>query len=162
MSSKTPIVKQIAWLSLLPQIIALAIFFFVIKSSGFKEPFLLAAILYFVIAMLLRYSISFHHRRGMSYLKKKKYKEAIEMYKKSYSYFSKHPWIDKYRFITLFSSSRISYTEMALLNIAFSYAQVGDGENSKKYYDKTLKEFPDSEIAKTSLNMINSFNKTKA
>jgi len=32
----------------------------------------------------------------------------------------------------------------------------GDGKKSKAYYEKTLAEFPDSEIAKTSLQMFQS------
>jgi len=45
---------------------------------------------------------------------------------------------------------------MALLNIAFCYGQSKDGKRYKKYYKKTLTEFPDSEIAKASLRMFES------
>ena len=73
----------------------------------------------------------------------------------SYGFFNKKQWIDKYRFIILLSASRISYKEMALLNIAFCYGQLGDGKRSREFYEKTLTEFPDSEMAKTALNMLN-------
>lgn len=163
MSSKTPVVKQTALLSLIPQIIILALFFFLFWWLNFRYPLFTATIVFLALTTILRFSMAFHHRRGMWYFKKKKYKEAIEMYKKSYLYFSKHPWIDRFRYITLFSSSKISYKEMALLNIAFSYSQIGDGENSEKYYKKTQSEFPDSEMAKTALKMIDSIkeNETK-
>ncbi len=42
------------------------------------------------------------------------------------------------------------------MNIAFCYGQSGDGKKSKAYYEKTLAEFPDSEIAETSLQMFQS------
>ena len=50
---------------------------------------------------------------------------------------------------------------MALLNIAFCHAQLGNGELAKEYYQKTLHEFPDSGMAKASLNMIETFEKEK-
>lgn len=53
----------------------------------------------------------------------------------------------------MLSSSRISYTEMALANIAFCYGQLGEGAKSKEYYENILKEFPDSQIAIVSLKM---------
>ncbi len=45
---------------------------------------------------------------------------------------------------------------MALLNIAFCYGQSGNGKRSKEYYEKTLREFSNSEIAKASLQMFES------
>jgi hypothetical protein len=44
---------------------------------------------------------------------------------------------------------------MALCNIAFCYGQTGNGEKSEYYYNVTLKEFPNSLLAKAALNMIN-------
>ena len=92
----------------------------------------------------------------MTLVKKEKYEQAIEAFQKSYSFFSKYTWIDQYRFITMLSSSKISYREMALLNIAFCYSQIYNGKNSKDYYLKTIQYFPNSEVAKASLKMIRS------
>lgn len=39
---------------------------------------------------------------------------------------------------------------------AFCYGQSGDGKRSKEFYEKTLREFPNSEIAKASLRMFES------
>jgi hypothetical protein len=46
---------------------------------------------------------------------------------------------------------------MALNNIAFSYSQIGEGEKSVLYYSRMLAEYPDSDLAKTALNFINTF-----
>ncbi len=62
--------------------------------------------------------------------------------------------MDKLRFITLLSASRISYTEMALLNIAFCYSQLGDVVAMKLYYQKAAEEFQSSETAKQALRVI--------
>ena len=47
---------------------------------------------------------------------------------------------------------------MALINAAYCYAQVGDGQKAVEFYKKTLHQFPDSEIAKGGLNMIYALN----
>ena len=44
---------------------------------------------------------------------------------------------------------------MALLNIAFCYSQKGNGSKAKEYYEKTLQQFPGSEMAKSALRMLN-------
>ena len=71
-------------------------------------------------------------------------------------FFCMHTWIVKYRYLTLLSSSKVSYTEMALMNIVFCYAQLNDVKLAKEYCQKTLEYFSDSETAKSTLNMISS------
>jgi tetratricopeptide (TPR) repeat protein len=161
MSSKKPIVRQTAWVSLLPHLILLALLMYVFSLfiQSFNMAVLSASASYLVISFTLRYTIPRNHRRGIVLFKADKYPQAIEEYKKSYEFFRKHAWIDKYRFITLLSSSRISYTEMALNNIAYCYAQTGNAELAKQYYQKTLDLFPDSALAKSALNMIQVFEK---
>ena len=45
---------------------------------------------------------------------------------------------------------------MALLNMAFAYSQIGNGQKSKEIYEQVLKEFPNSEMAKAALRMFES------
>jgi len=132
----------------------LLLYWLTIKS--FIAALYLACITYLTISLSVRLSITRKHRKGAFLCKGENYKAAIIEFEKSYEFFTKHKWIDTYRYITLLSSSRISYTEMALLNIAFCSSQIGDGITAKKYYEKTLEQFPDSEVAKTSLTLIRS------
>ena len=159
MSSGKPIIRQISWLFVIPQflLMGLLILLFGILIKPFIAALYMALFIYLLISYSLRLGIPRSHRKGVSYFKENRYSLALEEFKKSYEFFTEHIWIDKYRFITLMSASKISYTEMALLNIAFCYGQMGQGEMSKKYYEISLHEFPDSQIAKTSLNMISSF-----
>jgi tetratricopeptide (TPR) repeat protein len=126
------------------------------RFIGFQNYVFAGAIIYLAISFLLRFGVPFHHRKGIALFKKDSFIEAIPFFEKSYAFFNRNKWIDKYRYITLLSSSRASYTEMALLNIAFCYGQSGDGKKSKEYYEKTLSEFPNCEIAKASLRMFES------
>ena len=114
-----------------------------------------------VLSYVLRTLIPKDHRNGMKKVKTEDFRNAIPDFEKSYDYFQKNDWIDKYRFLVLLSSSRISYKEMALNNIAFCYGQIGQGEKSREYYERTLKEYPDSGIAKAGLRLLNSTNEDK-
>jgi tetratricopeptide (TPR) repeat protein len=156
MSSRTPILKQVAWISLLPQLTFMGLLilgFYLFDSS---EPILHGTLTYFAISFGLRTLIPKDHKQGMALVKEQRFSDAIPYFQKSYDFFSKNQLIDKYRYLTLFSSSGISYKEMALCNIAFCYSQIGDGKTAIEYYTRTLKEFPGSGIAQTALRMLHS------
>lgn len=158
MASSKPIVRQIAWISLIPQLLFMAVLYIIymlfIKSKFFA--IYLTFITYLIISVTLKLWIPHNHRKGIALFKANQYEQAIEEFQKSYLFFSNYIWIDRFRFITLLSSSRVSYREMALLNIAFCYSQIGDGNKSKDYYLQTIEQFPNSEMANTSLRMIES------
>jgi tetratricopeptide (TPR) repeat protein len=156
MKSNVPVIRQINFLSIVPQLVIMGIFFIIWKLINVSDPFLSMLLTYLIISISLRFIIPRDQRNGMSLIKQEKFSEAIEYFEKSYDFFSRHNWIDKYRFLTLLSSSRMCYKEMALANIAFCYGQIGNGLKSKEYYEKTLQEFPDNGIAKAGLNLINS------
>ncbi|HEX3165740.1 MAG TPA: tetratricopeptide repeat protein, partial [Chitinophagaceae bacterium] len=71
-------------------------------------------------------------------------------------YFAKNNWVDKYRYLTLLSSSKMTYKEMGLCNIAFCYSQTGNGQKAKEYYEQALREFPENGLAIAALNMLKS------
>lgn len=158
MASSKPVIRQIAWISVIPQGVYIALLYALCKALG--EPAELcrcfALIGYLLTHFLLRYLVPRNHRKGISLFKSGRYSQAIGEFEKSYAYFTRHAWIDKYRMIVLFSSSKISYREMALLNMAFCYTQLGDGGRAKEYYEEALEKFPDSEIAKSALKMLDS------
>ena len=156
MSSKTPMVRQVAWISLVPQLIfmgALIFGFYLLNSS---DPIIHGALSYLAISLGLRISIPKDHRKGITLVKEHRFLEAIPHFEKSYEFFTHNLWIDKYRFLTLLSSSNISYREMALCNIAFCYSQTGDGKKAIEYYTRALQEFPGSMIAQMALKMLHS------
>jgi tetratricopeptide (TPR) repeat protein len=159
MSSKVPTIKQIAWISLIPQLGLLALLMAAYYYFEVEEFILYGAATYLVISYLLRTQIPKQHREGMFLVKRQDFAAAIPRFEKSFDYFTKNEWIDKYRYFILLSSSRASYKEMALINIAFCYSQIGDGDMAKKYYNKTLDLFPGSMMASTALKMIKSVEK---
>jgi len=156
MSSKIPTVKQISWISIIPQLIIMGIIISLWYFFYPEKAVLFGSLTFLTISLSLRYLIPKNHRKGISNVKKGYFKDAISNFKKSYEFFNKNKWIDKYRFLTLLSSSRISYKEMALNNIAFCYGQIGNGIKSKEFYERTLKEYPESGLARAGLNLLNS------
>lgn len=157
MKSKVPVSSNINWLYVILQILIfcffIAIFYFLVP-----EFFIFYAyFFYFTLYIVLKTQIPKYHRKGMSLVKKELFAEAIPFFKKSYDFFNKNNWIDKYRWITFFSASDWCYKEIALTNIAFCYGQLGNGTKAKEFYDLTLQHFPNNAIAITGLRMINSF-----
>ena len=114
------------------------------------------ALTYLIISQSLRRTITREHRKGMDKIKLEDFENAIPHFENSYEFFKRHHWLDKYRYLTLLSSGKMTYKEMALNNIAFCYGQMGNGEVSKEYYERTLNEFPQSGIAKAGLRLLNS------
>jgi tetratricopeptide (TPR) repeat protein len=155
MNSKMPVIKQTAVISVIPHFLILALLIYAISFiiSDILNQTIAAIMIYYVILYSLRH-IAWHHRKGMKFYKKRDYSKAIPMFLKSYNFFKNHEWLDKYRFIFLLSSSHLTYREMALINIAFCNTQIKEGQEAKKYYELAMKEFPESQMAKMGLNMM--------
>jgi len=85
------------------------------QYSGSDEAALWAAMVYLVLAYGLRYFVPIDHRKGLRELKQGNYSEALLHFKKSYDFFSEHPLVDRFRVFTMFSASKLSYREMAVM-----------------------------------------------
>lgn len=149
-------VRQVAWISLLPQLAVMGLLvlgYYVLDSSA---PLLYGLLSYLVLSFLLKMSIARFHRRGIQLVKGGAWAEAIDLFEKSYAFFSRNRWVDAYRFLTLLDSSKISYREMALCNIGFCYGQMGDRKAAMAAYGKAVEEFPESALAMAALHMLQS------
>ncbi len=156
MASTVPIVRQIAWISLIPQLLLMGLFIYVFHLLNLVNPFIFGALTYLILSFGLRNLIAKNHRKGINFIKQQKFTDAIPYFHESIDYFSKNAWIDKYRFMTILSSSKMSYREMGLCNIAFCYSQTGDGQKAKEFYQQTLKDYPENGMAIAGLNMLKS------
>ncbi|MCP4443030.1 MAG: tetratricopeptide repeat protein [Aureispira sp.] len=149
--SKTPFVRQIAWVAVGTQFLIIIGLVFLLKALGVKEYLIIGTGVYISLTVILQFIVPRYHRKGIALLRKKKYAEALEVFKESRSFFEKKPWVDRYRAITALSSSSMSYREMALLNIGFCYIQLGDNQKAKNAYTKALEEYPNSGLAISAL-----------
>ena len=98
-------------------------------SDSWKHAFIFGGLTYFTLAWTLRLILQHHHRKGMQFLRRKNYEAAAEAFRNSQRFYESHPWVDQYRFITMFSSSAIPYWQMALNNLGICYLYMG--ENTK-------------------------------
>jgi tetratricopeptide (TPR) repeat protein len=112
------------------------------------------AVAYVICSYSARALIPRAHRRGTLLARNEQFEEAIRAHEESYAFFTRHAWIDRYRAITMLTPSAMSYREIALVNIAFAYSQMGDGAKAKEFYRRALDEFPDSGLASASLKLI--------
>ncbi len=162
MNSNVPIVTQFTWKAMPPQLLMILIFStfsYFLKFNDFLGLHgLFAYVIYGSIIQLLLWLVISNiylknHNNGINLVKQEMYSDAIRYFVDSYDLISKHSWVDKYRHF-LGASSKIAYREMDLNNIAFCYGQIGEKEKSIEYYNLTLKEFPDSGLAKAALKLI--------
>jgi hypothetical protein len=119
MASNVPTVKQVAWISMIPQLTVMGLLIYVYYIFQFQEPFLYGSLTYVGLSLFLRNFVAKDHRDGMRLVKQQNFMDAIYKFEKSVGFFTKNNWLDKYRFLTLLSSSKMTYKEMGLCNIAF-------------------------------------------
>jgi len=159
MKSQSPVIRQVAWISMIPQMLVMGALVIGWDSIYPSKGFIYGAGTYLIISVFLRNYLAKDHRSGMQKVKLGDFESAIPDFQRSYDFFTKHEWLDRYRYLTLLSSSRMSYKEMALTNIAFCHSQVGDGDQAKAYYERTLELFPGNVIATSALKILASGSK---
>ncbi len=147
MAQKIPVIRNTNLSYFIPQVATALLLVSLLYGLGNEHYFLLGLALYFLLSFYLKVLIPKWHRKGIFALKKGKLDLAVLAFERSYAYFHRYPWIDKYRAFTLLSSSRYSYIEMALMNMIYCLEQMGDHKTAKKYHQRLKQEFPDNTYA---------------
>ncbi len=115
---KPKIVRKRNWLFEMIILVEIAIFpvvwYLILKDA--RQALLVGGITYLALAWTLRLTVNRHHRRGVRCLKKQQYEEALGCFIRSEAFFTRYPWVDHFRVLTLFTSSAFSFREMALQN----------------------------------------------
>ena len=88
------------------------------------------------------------HRKGLYYLRKGELEGAVFAFQKSYEFFTRFSWIDTYRAFTLFSTSALSYREMALMNMVYCYNQLGKKKEAQKFHSLLARDYPNNSFLK--------------
>ncbi len=152
--SKTPIVRPVSWLNAAATLGILAVFVLVGYVLNRTSGVFFGAVIYLALSQLLRRVIPRHHRNAIRHCKRREYELAIPEFQKSVAFFRDYEWIDRFRAVTMLSAAGMWYREMAITSLGFCYAQIGDGPNARKNYEQCLKEFPDNEMAKSALRLM--------
>jgi len=154
MAHDLPVTRSINYFYLILQIVFVAVLYVGFQYSGSDEAGLWAAMTYLVIAYGTRYFVPIDHRRGMRELKQGDYEKALVSFEKSFDFFSKHSWVDRFRMFTTFSVSKLCYREIAMVNKAFTLVCLGRKEEAKALYEACLEEYPKNSIAFYGLKML--------
>ena len=121
-------------LVLLEGLVIFAIWWLILDSR--KHILLCGAITYLALAWTLRLIFQRHHRKGMKLLRRKQLSEAAVSFQNSFHFYKKYPWIDKYRFITMFSSNAIPFQQMALNNLGICCLHLGRDREALEAFEK--------------------------
>ena len=157
MRSKVPFVKkEIAWLSLIPRLLYLGLLCLAFYPLDKKNFFIYAIIVHSLITFGLRkWALPAVVHSSVALIKEGKFEEAIPYIKESIDYYDKHPWIDKYRFLLMVSSSKLCIMELLLCNLAYCHLQIGDVKIAKLTYEEVLRRYPENANARVQLQTIN-------
>lgn len=145
-------------LSFIPHILFVLAFACIAHILHLQSPLLVGtftgSLAYIAAASLLKRIIPTHHRRALKYLKKLDFQKAAENFEQSYLFFKKHPYLDKFRVFTILSASKLSYHDLALLNMAYCHFQLGQKKKSRICYQKILQKNPKNKFAQAGLEKI--------
>ena len=109
MSSKVPFIsKEIVWLSTVPRIVFLAVLCLAFYQLDRKYFFQFAFIVFLIVTFgLRRFAFPAAVRRSVALIRDANFADAIPHIERSIEFYSKHLWIDKYRFVLMVSSSKM-------------------------------------------------------
>ncbi len=158
MGNTIMVVRQRSWLLTIPQV-AILFLLIVLGYVLFKQQWgwwSLAVGLYvfLIYRFIVRWAFMGDFYRARRKLVRGEYEEALRLYEKVYEFFSKHPWLDRFRYLILLTPSKRMIRETALNNIVYCYFQLGDKAKVKSALDRFLGEFPDNIFAKSALEFI--------
>lgn len=147
------------WLMVIFQVFMFFCAGILVYMTGLMPDFLISLFLGTAILVvyyyLIRNTLNLDFARGIRSVKSGKFKDAASSFEKSASFFAKYPFLDTWRFIILLSSSQYGYREMALTNLGFVYAKLGDHILSKKNYEMCIELNPKNKSALAALSLIN-------
>lgn len=153
-----PLINYISWKSVLPPLlvatvlILLAKFLFPVRDLA--EAFIIGGGVFVAYTFGARHFIASANRKGLKAVARKDYDAAIEHFNRSYAFFSEHEWLDRFRSITLMSSSLWSYREMALMNILTANVRKKDFAAASEACRRVLEEFPENQIVRSTYEML--------
>jgi tetratricopeptide (TPR) repeat protein len=157
MQTKVPLAKQETdWLAIIPRILLMAVLCLLVYRFDHRLFVFYGLFLYLAITIpLKRLLLPASLYESVKLIKQENFEDAIPFIQEDVDYFTKKAWIDKFRFLLMISSSKRTFREMSLCNMAYCLLQIGNVKESKALYEEILIQYPENIIAKAGLNNIN-------
>ena len=142
MAVSVPTTRSVNWVFLVPMLAMTFVVLLVCLAAFGDRGVWIGLILWIGYSLLSKELFAKHHRRGIRLIRRGVFEQAIDCFDRSYDFFTRHPWLDRWRCLVMLSASRASYCEMALCNKAFCLAQIGEGDAALSVYRQCDAEFP--------------------
>jgi hypothetical protein len=131
-----PVVRQLQWMGLIPQFVAIAVFAVIVRVAfpnlGVPVDIFIGALVYLIFCRVMRARFVRDHQNGMRAYHAQKFQDAISHFEASYRFFSKHRRLDTWRSLLFGVASPNPYRIIALCNMAYCYSQTGEGQRAIK------------------------------
>lgn len=114
---------------------------------GPVDAALVGAFPYALGTMAVRPLLTWHHRAGVRALRRGRFADAVADFEASLDFFTRHPLLDRYRFVLLLSAGAAGYRELAMCNLAYAHARAGDREAALAWCDRALADYPGNPVA---------------
>ncbi len=144
--SNVPMIDRISWKAMLLQFLFMVLCYSVAAAFYPEEAFLLGVGSYFLVTVVLKYTMMMPFRKGIAYVRMGHFSDAISSFGQSIEFLDKNPWVDQYRAILLANPSAFSYKELALHNTAFAQNELGEKKEANKTLKRLREEFPESKL----------------
>ena len=156
MPSKITFVRQETnWFAFIPKLILLAVLCVCFYPLDKREYVVFAVFVFFVITLAARWAfLTEDLHQSIKHIRNAAFAEAIPFIEKSFDYYTQRAWIDKYRFALQISSSKSTFREICIGNLAYCYVRLGEPLKAKALYEALLREYPANKNAKLMLDDI--------
>jgi len=108
----------------------------------------------FLILLIPRFFLAKWHRLGMKRLGESNFEEARNCFNKMYFMMKSSKVLRHLELFLLANTSDMTYAEISLCNIAYTYVAQNDIQNAVIAYNRVLEEFPANVMAKSTLKLI--------
>ena len=155
MPRRVPVVRELRWLYVVPQLIAGSVSVGIcLAAFGYPTGLLLGASIYLAYSFGSRAIFARHHKAGVRRVFRRQWAAALPCFQQSQAFFERFAWLDRYRQIFLMSPSGASYHEMALVNQAVCLVHLDRGAEARALYQRVLEVYPDSPMAEAALKAL--------
>ncbi len=123
--------------------------------------FVAGYVFFYILRRVPQYILLKHHIRGLKLMKANAWEDAAHAFNDSIAYFQKNRWVDDYRALTLFNSSKMSFLETDMNNIAACQLYMANVNAAEAAYRAVLDEFPENPLAQAALHNIETIKKAR-
>ena len=160
MPQRLPTVRQMNWIGIVPQILAMALFAVIAHSTipglAWDHSIFYSAFAYLIICRVMRGLVARDYVAGLKAYRAQQFETAISHFNASHDFFTAHRGLDAWRSLLFGVSSPNPYRIMSLTGAAYCYSQIGDGHKAIELFERVLREAPDCTLARAALNMLQS------